>query len=87
MSTHLYPVAHTFDEARGIAAARLKQNAQIPWWDIRKGFDGYYVVPPAELGQGRWGHSIAYECLGNFVERVARPFARDPRGRLPGEMR
>lgn len=75
-STHLNPVAQTEREARLIAEARLNENATIPWWDIRKGWDGYYVVPPAPLGQGRWGVDVGYESLGNYVARVARAHSR-----------
>lgn len=70
-STHLNPVAQTEREARLIAMTRLVAKDSPPWWDIRKGFDGYYVVPPFPLGQGRWGVDVGYESLGLYVVRVA----------------
>lgn len=72
MTTHLVPVADTIDKARLVAQERLRFNAEIPWWEIRKGNDGYYVVPPAYLGQGRWGTDAGYECLGAYAARVYR---------------
>ena len=75
-STHLNPVAQTEREARLIAEARLTAKSSPPWWDIRKGFDGYYVVPPAPLGQGRWGVDVGYESLGLYVARVSLEDAR-----------
>lgn len=72
MTTHLFPVAETEAGARQIAVERLRFNQDIPWWEIRRGYDGYYVVPPAYLGQGRWGVDAGYESLGNYVGRESR---------------
>ena len=71
-TTHLLPVAQTEQEARLIAKARLNQEGQIKWWDIRKGFDGYYVVPSRSLGCGIHEVDQGYASLGNYVGREAR---------------
>ena len=77
MTTYLLPVAPDLERARGIAQSRLSQRGSPPWWDIRKGFDGYYVVPPMDhgvdiSGYTMWKHDPGYESLGSFVERVSR---------------
>ena len=67
MTTHLFPVASTLEEAREIAKQRLaKSSLKIPAWDIRKDYDGYYVCPCKE---GK--PDLGYDSVGAFVERVS----------------
>lgn len=85
MIDYLQPVAAELEQAVEIAQERLRQDLDVPFWEIRLGLMGYYVVPPKLLGQGRWGTSWEYECLGFFVQQVSRQRDFDDRGQLPGE--
>ena len=68
MRTHLLPVADTLEEARDIAKKRLeKRSLKIVGWDIRKDYDGYYVVPVEDDHDYK---GSGYDSCGAFVERV-----------------
>lgn len=62
VTTYLFPVATTLEEAVKIRDARGRAPRYMATmtgeWDIRRGWDGYYVVPSGDSG---------YESVGSLV--------------------